>query len=248
MSIALLLAAAVVAVPPPDGVHPDERPTYDEMLANAVRAADKSFAGSACDDAKVEVVSIAPWKITDHPDLVVWRERVRVTGCGRSSIENVNVGRMGGNPPWRMTTGLPGESLADMTLQQTTFPGAAAAARAGLPADCQGQSLGDVYIAARPGDVDVSVPGAPARQIHKGHPAVSLPDSATPMLDKLALGDSWMEVWPFKFCGHDRSLGVVFIPLRDRSASVYLFLPIWQQIEAHGPGARPTQAEQDDMP
>ena len=59
------------------------------------------------------------------------------------------------------------------------------------------------------------------------------------MLDKLALSDAWMEVWPFNICGHDRTLGVVFIPLKDHSASLSLFLPIWQQIEAHGPGARP---------
>jgi hypothetical protein len=241
MSIGLLLAAAVVAAIPSGGVQPEEKAAYDAMLASQALAADKTFSG-ACDGAKVEVVSIMPWKIADHPELIVWREQVRVTGCGHSSVENVNVGRVGGTPPWRMTTGLPGETLADMTLQGTTFPAAAAQAKAGLPADCQGEQLKDVYVAARPGGVDISLPGAPISQAHDGHPKVSLPDTAKPMQDKLNLSAAWMEVWPFEACGHDRTLGVVFIPLRDQTASVYLFLPVWQQIEEHGPGARPAPA------
>jgi len=59
------------------------------------------------------------------------------------------------------------------------------------------------------------------------------------MLDKLSLSEAWMEVWPFNICGHDRTLAVVFIPLKDHTSSLYLFLPVWQQVEAHGPGARP---------
>jgi hypothetical protein len=241
----LLLAAAVVAVPPQNGVHPDERAAYDALLDGAARAADKTFSGAACDDAKVEVVEIIPWKITDHPDLVVWKERVRVTGCGHSSIENINVGRVGGAPPWRMSTGLPGESLADMTLQQSTLTDAAAAAREGLPSDCQARSLGDIYVAARPGGMDISPAGAAPPAYRKGRPQVTLPETANPMLDKLDLAEGWMEVWPFKFCGNDRMLGVVFIPLRDRTASIHLFLPVWQQIEAHGAGARPAAAPPD---
>ncbi|HEY5071240.1 MAG TPA: hypothetical protein VII63_04330 [Caulobacteraceae bacterium] len=232
------MAAAIAASPPQGGVLPDERRTYDAMLAAQVRAANNTFTGSACDTAKVEVVSITPWKITDHPEWIVWRERVRVTGCGHSSIENVNMGRMGGTPLWRMTTGLPGESLADMPLQESTYPAAGAEARDDLPPDCQGVTLNDVYVAARAGGVDLLLPGVPLPGVRTGRPAVGLPETARPFLDKLALSDAWMEVWPFEVCGHDRTLGVVFIPLKDQSATVHLFLPIWQ----HGPGARPHPA------
>jgi hypothetical protein len=212
------------------------------MLATQALAADKRFSGAACDGAKVAVASIRPWKIAGHPELIVWREQVRVTGCGRSSVENVNVGRVGGAPPWRMTTGLPGETLADMNLQATTLPAAAAQARADLPADCEGEKLKDIYVAARPGGLDVSLPGAPVSQVHGSRPKVSLPDAVKPMQDRLNVSAAWMEVWPFEACGHDRTLGVIFIPLRDQTASVYLFLPVWRQIEAHGPGARPAPA------
>jgi hypothetical protein len=237
MSVGLFLAAALAVSPPRGGVLPDEAAAYDAMLAGRPRTANDLFLGS-CPDAKVEAVSIRPWKIVDQPDLIVWREKVRVTGCGHTAIENVNIGRVGGSPPWRMTTGLPGESLADMDLQGSTFPAATAEVRASL-AECPTASLNDVYVAALPGGVDISPPGSPTPRTRGGRPAVTLPDTAAPMLDKLALSDAWMEVWPFSLCGRDRTLGVVFIPLKDRSASVHLFLPIWPQIEADGPGARP---------
>ena len=97
--IGLLLATAVVLTPPPGGVLPGESGAYDAMVAAKARAADQSFSGAACDNTTVEVVSITPRTIADQPQLIEWRERVRVTGCGRSAIENLNVGRLAGEPP-----------------------------------------------------------------------------------------------------------------------------------------------------
>jgi hypothetical protein len=238
----LILAAALTAAPPQGGVLPIEQGDYDAMLSSQARAANDLFSGAPCAEAKVETGSIKPGRITGSPEVIVWREKVRVTGCGHTSVENVNIGRLGGTPPWRMTTGLPGESLAEMNLQGSTLPAATAQARAGLGAECK-PVLSDVYVAALPGSVDISPPGVPAPPARTGRIGIGLPDTAKPMLDKLAPSDSWMEVWPFNICGQDRTLGVVFIPLKDHSASVYLFLPIWQQIEANGSGARPTAVQ-----
>jgi hypothetical protein len=246
MPAGLILAAAMALTPPQGGVRPDERSAYDAMVAAQARAANASFTGSACDDAKVEVVSITPGHIANDPNLIVWREKVRVTGCGHSAVENLNIGRTGGDPPWRMTTGLPGSTLADMTLQASTFSEAVKRLSEVLPDGCQSIRLDDVYISARPGDVVLSPPGVTPSQPRAGHPAIELPEAVKPMLDKLALSEAWMEVWPFAACGHDRTLGVVFIPLKDHSASAHLFLPIWPQIEAHGPGARPTAVKTDE--
>jgi hypothetical protein len=245
MFVGLLLAAALVAGPPRGGVLAGEEAAYQAMLAARARAANNAFMNAACDDAKVETIAIQPWRIVDRPDLIVWRARVSVTGCGHSAVENVNIGRLDGSPPWRMTTGLPGTTLADMNLQEHTLPAAVAQARAGLPADCQPVSLNDVYLAARPGDVDLSAPGAPRPKPRVGHPGIALPDAAGPA-DKLALSEAWMEVWPFNVCGHDRTLGVVFIPLKNHTESLHVFLPIWQQIEAHGPGAGPAPVSIDN--
>src|SRR5579872_3691965 len=96
-----ILAAAVVAATtlPPGAVLPGEQGAYDAMIAEQARAADATFGGSPCGDAGVEVVAVVPWTVVDHPDTVFWREKVRVTGCGRKSVENLNVRRMGGSPP-----------------------------------------------------------------------------------------------------------------------------------------------------
>jgi hypothetical protein len=239
-----VIAAAVLAAVtlPPGGVLPTEQSTYDSMLAEQARAADATFSGSPCDVATVEVVAVTPWKINDRPDLLVWREKVRVAGCGRMSVENVNVGRLGGSPPWRMTSGLPGDSLADMNLQQNTYPAAVAQARQGLDTGCKVQ-LADVYVAARSGDMDFIPPAGEVSHSRKGHPQIALPENVKPYLDELDLSNAWMEVWPFKVCDRDRTLGVVFLPRKDRTTSLSLFLPVWQQIEAHGPGAHPAPAQ-----
>jgi len=238
-----LIAAVVVAATalPTGGVLAGEQAAYDSMIAQQARAADAAFAGAPCDGAKIEIVAVTPWKIMDRPDLIVWREKVRVTGCGRTSIENVNVGRLGGSPPWRMTTGLPGDSLAEMNLQESAYGAAVTEAHEGLDAGCNGQ-LADVYIAARPGGIDIVPPGIQPPKKRSGRPQIVLPDDAKSSLDGLDLSNAWMEVWPFRVCDHDRTLGVVFMPKKDQTESLYLFVPIWQQIEAHGPGARPAPA------
>jgi len=246
MPAGLLLAAALAAGPPQGGVLPGEEAAYETMLAARARAANDAFMSVACDDAKAATIVIKPWRITDRPELIVWRARVNVTGCGHSAVENVNIGRVDGSPPWRMTTGLPGTTLANMNLQGSTLPAAAAEARLGLPANCRPVALNDVYVAARPGDVDLNPPGAPAPKPHPGHLVVAMPDAVRPILGKLALSEAWMEVWPFNVCGHDRTLGVVFIPLRDHTQSLSVFLPIWRQIEAHGPGAGPAPVSVDE--
>jgi hypothetical protein len=72
---------------------------------------------------------------------------------------------------------------------------------------------------------------------------------ATPDLEaqraSLDLTKAWAEVWPFTLCGQDRTSLVVFMPLRQGGQSFYLFLPVWEQILAHGPGARPTPAPKE---
>jgi len=239
MTAALLLAAALNAAPPQGGVLPGEVAAYDHLLAAQARAADKAFTGSVCDEAQVEVISITPTQVSDRPGLIAWHEKVRVTGCGHSAIENANVGRFGGDPPWQIATGLPGVSIADMTLQRSTLAPAVAQAKIGLSADCQTVSLRDVYLAAKQGDVELYAPGVPPTHVGAGHPAVELPAAALHMVDQLSVADAWMEVWPFEVCGHDRTLGVVFIPLKDHQSTMHIFLPIWQQIEAHGQRAGP---------
>lgn len=242
MPIGLLIAAAVAASPLQGGVLPGETNRYDAMVAAEARAADRRFSGEACPDATVEMVSTAEAKLIDNPRLVAWRQRVRVTGCGHSSVENISVARSGDEPPWRMAAGLPGETYTDTILQGTVYPAAFAQAKIGVADDCKTETLGDIYVAARPGNLDVAAPGAAPVTASRDRPMVSLPATLEPLRDKLALGAAWLEVWPFAACGHDRTLGVVFIPLKDQSKSLYLFIPIWRQVDANGAVQRPSPA------
>jgi hypothetical protein len=124
-------------------------------------------------------------------------------------------------------------------LQQSAYPSAVAKARVGIPESCQREELGDLHIAARPGDVTISMPGAAPPPSHRpDHPDVALPESAREVQDKLDLAHAWMEVWPLKFCGRDRTMDVLFIPLQDQSATLFVFLPLWESARAPGAGAK----------
>ncbi|MFT4252828.1 MAG: hypothetical protein QM608_10110 [Caulobacter sp.] len=231
-------AALAVAGPPPGGVLPAEQAAYDAMIAEQAKIADARFNGSRCDDAQVEVVAVRPWKITDHPDMIVWRVKARITGCGRTAVENLSIGRFEGAPPWRMAGGLPGNSLVEMDMQEDLYRAAVAEVRKGLDAGCETR-LADVYVAAKPGDLSVALPGARRPEPSKGRPGIVLPESLLPYVDALDLKGAWVEVWPFQVCGRDRTLGVTLLPEKNRRGALPMFMPIWIEVEAHGPRARP---------
>jgi hypothetical protein len=237
LPLGLLAAAAVTTAPSPEGVHSDERAAYGALLEQQALAADAQFSG-ACPGAKTEHVSTQPWKVADQPNLPVWREKVRVTGCGHTAIENINVARVGGAPPWRLVYGLPGDSLlVDIQAQQAAVATALSNAREGLPADCSGFAFADIYIAAHPGKVTFTTVGNP--QTGKRGIVIGLPPEVEARRADLDLDKAWAEVWPIKLCGRDRTTMVAFIPGRVGKEGFPLFMPVWHQIEAHGEGARP---------
>lgn len=237
-------AALAVAAPPTGGVFPAEQAAYDAMVADQARSAEARFSGSRCGDARVEVVEVKPAALADNPDMLVWRTKVRVDGCGRSSVQNLNVGRFTGAPPWLMTSGLPGDSLAETGLQEGVYKAAVAEVRRGFVAGCDIR-LADAYIAAKPGDLIVALPGVEPPPVSKGRPQVSLPDTLLPHVANLDLASAWVEVWPFQVCGKDRTLGVAFLPRKDGRGGVPMFMPIWSEIEAHGQSARPPRVTMD---
>lgn len=241
--ISILILAAAIVTTPPQAVLAGERPAYDAMLKTQALASDSQFAGSACPSATTSVVSSEAVAISDRPDFAARRERVKVTGCGRSSIQNINVGRFGGDPPWRMSVGLPGDSLADMQLQQSTAPAAIAQARTDIPVDCLDVTLRDIYVTARPGNVEFTATGTPESSVRAGRISLTLPPAIEARRAEFDLSKAWAEVWPIALCGKERTTVVVFIPLKGQAASAFLFLPVWPQIAAHGPEAAPSRAD-----
>jgi hypothetical protein len=223
-------------LPSVQGIHVEERAAYLEDLRRVALEADAYFGGAPCPAVTVEQVGLRMFVFTSAPNVVGWEVRLRVTGCGRTTTQNVIFGRWGGARPWDHHIQVPGESLADVLEQSWTLQNVGSVVQAGLGAPCTTLTLGDVYIGARRGHVRFLQPG-------EGDPGQGITVSLTPELsairDELDLEHAWMEVWPIRACGHDRMLGIVFIERRDVRRFYPMFLPIWPTTEVHGPNARP---------
>jgi hypothetical protein len=243
--LAILLAIAL-ATPPADIVRPQERVAYKAMLNEQALSADTVFAGSPCPTAQVQDLATQDLQVAGHAGVRVLHEKLEVTGCGRTSTQNLYVVRATGSPPWRMANTMPGESLADMGLQANVWTEAVKQARVDLPSDCRGQRLQDVYVTARPGHVFIRTPDESPSPHPAGWFGVSLPPNIASQQADLDIARAWVEVWPLELCGQDRTLAVIFIPMRDQAHSAYAFLPVWRIVQARGPGARPQPAPPTD--
>jgi hypothetical protein len=239
------LIAVAIAAPPAKVVRPAERPAFEALVRTTALDAEAEYGGVAiCPEAKVEPVSLQLVNVAGRPEIEAVRARVRVTGCGRNSIQNVDAVRVSGSPPWRMAAAVPGDSLADPGLQQNLWPILLAEAGADVPKSCQTHELDDVYVAARPGQVALPAPGdAPAEQ-QAGRINVRLAPQQEAERDKLDVSKAWIEVWPLKMCGRDRTVAIVLIPLRDKGAIFHLEIPMWKidrdrDVEAVLPPAPP---------
>ena len=229
--------------PPPIAVvHADEQAVYAAFLTQRALEADARFGGGACSDAVVADVSTTVIAIADRPEIAAMSEKVRVTGCGRSTTQNINVGRMGGSPPWLVSAGLPGESLANLPLQQSVLPQALTQAHVDIASSCSSYRVGDIYVAARPGDVAFE---GHTRGGGNGQFQVSLTPELERLVDSMNLAGAWAEVWPIGFCDKDRAEIVVFIPTTDNQSSRLLFLPVWRVVASDGPGALPAPVTGD---
>ena len=227
-------------------VRPKERAAYGAMLVETARRADTTYAGSPCPDAQVRDVATQSMPVSGHPGGHLLHEKLEVSGCGRSATQNIYVVRASGSPPWRMVATMPGDSLADMTLQTSVWAAALKQARVDLPSDCKGQRLQDVYVAARPGHVVLRTPDQPPSPKRAGWFSVTLPQALASQQSSLDPTQAWLEIWPLTLCGQDRTLAVVFIPLKDHAHSAYAFLPIWRIVQASGPRALPAPAPEVD--
>jgi hypothetical protein len=228
-----MVVAAFVAValtlPSERVVRPAERAAFEAMVRITALGADAKYSGAPiCAAAGVEALSSEAVKVPGHPEVGALHERVRVSGCGRSSIQNVNVIRFAGRQPWRMAAALPGESLADMGLQQTLWPIVLAEAGEAVPKACQGPELNDVYVAARPGHVALPPPGEASPAQQQGKVNIRLAPQVEAQRDNLDVSKAWIEVWPLKMCGLDRTQAILLIPLRDKAAVFHLEIPVWK--------------------
>ena len=236
MIVGALIAVALSA-PPAAVVPPGARAAFAAVVRTTALEANAKYGGPFCPAAEVAPLSVEMVKVTGHPGIRAAHVRVRVSGCGRSSIQNVVAVRLVGNPPWAMVSGAPGDSLADLSLQQNLWPIVLADAAAQAPKDCQSHELADVYVAARPGQVTLPAAGDANPAVRIGRLNVRLAPQAAAERASLDASKAWVEVWPLKMCGLDRTQAILLVPLRDKAAVLHVEIPVWQIDQADGPAA-----------
>ena len=235
--LSLIGALMLAGSPAPVLVRPDEAASYAALLRTQAIDADARFSTSPCPEARTEVLPREVVRIGDRPDVAAAREKVRVIGCGRNHVENIAVARVEGGNPWKMVSGLPGESLASMPLQQTATPQVMTHVRASASPGCASVALSDIYIAARPGRVRISNLKQGAMKVVKF--TVTAPEAMVAMADTFNPDAAWVEIWPLRACDADRETAIVFVPKADSSASAFFYVPIWPMKAERGAGASP---------
>ncbi len=230
MLVAVLLVGGLFGA-----VRADELTRFQALVSAEARAAFARNAASPCPDATVSLGRARPVILAGRPDLKALVQPTQVKGCGRASLQSINVVRAGGDPPWRMASPLPGTSLADPALQQKALLSVVAHVRRTLPGACARPSVGDIRVVARPGTVwfrsrGVEMPRPTARPVV----AVPLPAALAARRRSLVLSQAWMELWPLGWCGTPHEDAVVFIPRRDGGSPLYMLADL--------PTARPATA------
>ena len=193
MPMLLLLAAVVAALPPrPAALTGGESAAYAAWLHQRTLVADRAFGAAPCPAAAVRSLAgraLAPseaaaWSGTRQALAgPLYLERVRLAGCGRSTVHNFQVSRLrrGG---WEAMGALPGETLStprQQTELMTSLAGAVLNGRPPLP--CRTSEA--------------------LRSMTHGEARVVRPPDAAGV---------WTERWPIRVCGVDRTVEITFAP------------------------------------
>jgi hypothetical protein len=213
MMIAAIVTGLALSGLPADIVDSGEELAFHEQLEATARRADREFSGSDCPRSRVKLLWLTPVRVGDSPNGKGVAARLSVTGCGRSSFQNVNASRSGAGE-WNMAFQAPGESLADTVRQRGAMAQVMKSARAELPPGCRGVRIGDIYVSARPGQVDLLPSGVTSWRPTDGRSVVGLPSEYERYRPRVDADQAWIEVWPVELCGKDRATTVIFLPLR----------------------------------
>lgn len=225
MLASLALAVALQLAPRPTNVVPSgQEAAYAEFLRVQAIYSDWERSGVRCDEAVISDISTEP---LDAPGVQAIFERVRLEGCGRSSIQNIDVGYFGGSTPWKIRARLPGDTRFPVHLQEDFLIDAISSAGAGLVDGCSPALIKDIYVAANPGHVDF---GAASNSDEGGEPRVSIDFGPTYDLSEVDRSKAWAEIWRLNICGEDRTIMIVFGPTNDGQLRP-MFVPVWRSVK-----------------
>lgn len=222
--IASLFAALALQVAPekPPLVLLGEEAAYAEQVRALALTAVAEFTGEPCPGATVTPIRSVPMNAEENPaDLPSAFERMRVEGCGRSTIQNVGIIRRAPTETWSMWMEYPGETRLAPRQADGMRSQIFTAIYEDLSPSCGRPALDDTYLIAETGDVGFS----PARQ----EKAISL-DVAHINSDPNLLHDAaWAEMWRMRVCGQERPIGLVLIPTRDGGLAMFP-VPFWKLV------------------
>lgn len=214
MFLALLALAAVEAASRPDDlVHKGEEVAYATALDQFFDRQLEGGAKGAC-PAGAHAEALAPERlgaaavvlhVTPDADIaddaVVYRETLRVTGCGAPGVLQNAISVRLKTGGWYLAAYVPGETRASPEVFEALAPQLIQQAMSGVPADgvCRNGAdklyqLSDTEVIDEPGDAATGVA-------------------------------SWRERWVQKACGEDRSVVVAFTA--NRSGVQFTVDPDW---------------------
>jgi hypothetical protein len=233
MSIAALFALSVVLADRPV-IPAADQGAYKAWLVDQALEAETSFSlKPACADATVRDVATQVVTIRNPPAgerSQALAESVSVEGCGRKLRVNLNVLLPLLGQAWTGRTGLPGESLATLGLQQNASAQVSSVVDTRRLTGCEAVAVGDAAVVARPGNVHFAPAGTPLPKGAPGTFYMTLSDPAQQA--RVAEAQAWVEKWTRDACGVDASVTLLFAPLKDGSATAILVSPAWAETVA----------------
>jgi len=230
MSIAAALALSVVLADRPV-IPAADQGAYKAWLVDQALDAEALFSlKPACADARLRDVATQVVTIRNPPPgerSQALAESVSVEGCGRRLRVNINVLLPLLGQAWTGRSGLPGESLATIGLQQNAEAQVSSVVNTRRLTTCEAVAVGDAAVIARPGNVHLVPAGTP---LPKGAPGTFYMSLADPSQQaQLAEPQAWVEKWSLDACGLDASVTLLFAPLKDGSATAILVSPAWTE-------------------
>lgn len=220
----IIAAALQLSARPDPFVLPGEQAAYEEFLRRQALGSQQRWTGERCETATISEISSQPLERDQFP---VRRERLRLVGCGRATIINLDVARLGGTPAWRIRDSAPGETRLYKEIQDALSDQMRRQIVSGQGVSCGEVFLDDTYVAANPGHVDFG-PVDVEHPETDGEPRMSIDLGADFNSDGLRdLPRAWVEVWQFRGCGEPRPLLVVLMPTVDGHL-VTSYSPMWE--------------------
>ena len=162
-------------------------------------------------------------------------ESVAVRGCGRTMRVNLSLTPRNDYGDWFVVRQLPGESPADPGAQTRALIEVLQLIRSNTSAQCstllgESMSMGDIVIENPKGGVQFVLQGRrarPPRNPRLGDTVITVRDAA--LLRQLSSAQAWRERWPLTACGEDRTVLVLFAPIRSQpGAFVTWAAPAWR--------------------